>query len=288
MAIHGPAAASRHTTVFISIPSFSVEPDVTRRVRMKKLRVLIVDDEPLARARVRAFLAGNAAVEISGECANGHEAIEALRDDGAEIAFLDVQMPGCDGLQALEQLAPEDRPAIILTTAHERFALKAFEEQVVDYLLKPFDKERFQLALGRAIAHVRAKHASDLGERVETALAGEQSPASGRLAVKVDGRHVFLKPDDVAWVEAASNYATLHLVSGKRLLVRESLASLEKRLGTRKFARVNRSALVHVDQLQELQPAKYGDYVVVLANGTRLPLSRNLRGKLATIIADAP
>jgi two-component system LytT family response regulator len=251
---------------------------------MPPFRVLIVDDEPLARERVRSFLKDTRGVEVCGECANGSEALEAIGRDAPDILFLDVQMPGCDGLQVLAGLSPDRRPATILATAHDRFAMVAFAVQVVDYLLKPFDRDRFQLALKRAIDHVRLRRAPDLESRLESALADARTTTADRLVVKVDGRHLFLKPDDIAWVEAEANYSVLHLVGAKRLMLRETLTSLEQRLGPRRFARVNRSALVHVDQLLELEPAKYGDYVVVLRNGVRLPLSRALRGRLAARI----
>jgi two-component system LytT family response regulator len=251
---------------------------------MAPLRILIVDDESLARDRVRSFLGDIRGVEVSAECASSAEALAAIRRTAPDIMFLDVQMPGRDGLQLLAELAPEVRPATILTTAHDRFALDAFAAQVVDYLLKPFDRYRFLVALTRAMDHVRARRASDLGTRLESALTGAHTNPVDRLVVKVDGRHLFLKPDDITWVEAEANYSTLHFAGGKRMLLRETLSSLETRLGSKRFARVNRSALVHIDQLLELQPVKYGDYMVVLRNGVRLPLSRTLRGRLAGLV----
>jgi two-component system, LytTR family, response regulator len=251
-------------------------------------RILIADDEPLARTRIRSFLRDRQAVEISGEYANGTEALEAILRDPPDIAFVDVQMPGCSGLQLMADLPRDKRPAIILATAHDRFAIEAFDAQVIDYLLKPFDQERFNMALDRAIDSIARRLESNLGDRLETALAGARGAPSGRLVVKADGRHVFLKPEEIVWVEAANNYVTLHLSDAKRLLLRETLSSLEKRLGTATFARVNRSALVHMGQLQEIQPSKYGDYVVVLRNGTRLPLSRSLRGRLTRLATDSP
>jgi len=255
---------------------------------MAPLRILIVDDEPLARERVRSFLGDSRGVEICGECASGTEALAAIRRENPDIVFLDVQMPGRDGLQVLAEIPPERRPATILATAHDRYALEAFAVQVVDYLMKPFDRERFRLALKRAVDHVRARRASDLGTRLETALASSAAPQADRLVVKVDGRHLFLKADEIEWVEAEANYSTLHLAGTKRLLLRETLSSLENRLGPKRFVRVNRSALVNVDQLLELQPAKYGDHVVVLRNGVRLTLSRALRGRLAGLVGKAP
>jgi two-component system LytT family response regulator len=184
-------------------------------------------------------------------------------------------------MQVLAELPAESRPAVIFATAHERFALDAFEVQAVDYLLKPFDRERFQTALRRAQEHLRARQAGDLGQKLETLLTGASTAVkkNERLTFKADGRLVFLKPEDIVWVEAADNYALLHLADG-RLMLRETMAALEARLGTASFARVNRSAIVHLDQIKELQPTFHGDYTVLLRDGTKLPLSRNLRGHL--------
>lgn len=248
---------------------------------MTKLRALIVDDEPLARERLRALLRDEPSVEIIGECGSGTEAIATIQRTPLDLVFLDMQMPGCDGLQVLAELPVENRPAVIFVTAHERFALDAFEVQAIDYLLKPFDRERFQTALRRAEEHLRARRAGQLGEKLENLLADASPPGkkNERLTVKADGRLVFLKADEIVWVEAADNYVVLHLVTG-RLMLRETMAAIEARLGTVSFARVNRSALVHLDQIKELQPTLHGDYIVLLRNGTKLPLSRNLRGQL--------
>jgi two-component system LytT family response regulator len=255
---------------------------------MTRLRVLIVDDEPLARERLRTWLVEEPSVEIVGECGSGTEALAVLRSTSLDLVFLDVEMPGCDGLQVLSELPAEGRPAVVFVTAHERFALDAFEFQAIDYLLKPFDRERFQTALRRAEEHLRARRAGQLEEKLESLLA--DSPAPGktpeRLTVKADGRLVFLKPSDIVWVEAADNYIILHLIEG-RLMLRETLATLEKRLGPASFARVNRSALVHLDQIKELQPTFHGDFVVVLRNGTTVPLSRSLRGQFARFTGES-
>jgi len=253
---------------------------------MTKLQILIVDDEPLARERVRSFLGDNPNVEIAGECGSGIEALELIRTVHPDIAFVDVQMPGCTGLQLMDELPLEQQPAIILVTAHEKFAVEAFAAHAVDYILKPFDRKRFHQALARATNHIRARREGDLGTRVESLLASSAAPKAERLSFKADGRIVFLKPDDIVWVEAANNYCNLHLAGAKRLLLRETLASIERRLGP-SFARVNRSALVHVDQVQELQSEKYGDYVVILRTGARLPLSRSLRGRLGKFVTES-
>jgi two-component system LytT family response regulator len=251
-------------------------------------RILIIDDEPLARERVRRFLKGNPGVEIAGECGDGTEAVRLIRSVRPDIAFLDVQMPGCDGLHLLAQLPLESRPAVVLMTAHQQFAVDAFAAQVVDFLLKPFDRQRFDQALGRAIEHIRQQREGDLGTRVEGMLAATALGHAERLVVRADGRIVFLRPDEVVWVEAANNYSNLHLASAKRLLVRETLSSIEKRLGSSRFTRINRSSLVNIEQVLEMQPAKYGDYTVVLRDGTRLPLSRSLRSRLGKFASLAP
>lgn len=244
---------------------------------MGKISALIVDDEPLARERLRGMLGLEPEVEIIGECENGADAIVAIRHALPDVVFLDMQMPGCDGLEVIARLPAGRRPAIVFATAHERFALDAFNVAAVDYLLKPFDRERLHVALGRVQEHLRIRTDGK-------GFAGKPAPVSPipkneRLAVKTDGRIVFLRADEIVWVEADDNYVVLHLQAG-RLMVRETLAAIEVRLGPDSFARVNRSALVHLDQIKELQPALHGDYTVMLRDGTKLPLSRSLRPQL--------
>jgi len=239
------------------------------------IRTLIVDDEPLARERLRGFLKAEPGAEVIGECGSGPEAIAAIRRDPPDLVFLDMQMPGCDGLQVLAGLPEGRRPAIVFATAYERFAVDAFDVAAVDYLLKPFDRERFQQAMRRVQDFlVRSR---------EPAAPAAPAPAADRITVKADGRLVFLKPEEIVRVEAADNYVMLHLVSG-RLMLRETMAAIETRLGTASFARVNRSAIVHLDQIKEIQPAQHGDYTVLLRDGTQLPLSRSLRGQLDRFI----
>ena len=238
---------------------------------MDRLKALIVDDEPLARERLRGMLEAEPLVEVIGECADGVEALTAIRYAAPDAVFLDVQMPGCDGLQVVAQLPPEARPAIVFTTAHERFALDAFGVAAVDYLLKPFDRDR----LGQAILRVREQ----LRARSVDKPPAEAPARSERLAFRTDGRIVFLRPAEIRWAEADDNYVTLHLTEG-RLLLRETLTAIETRLGSDSFIRINRSAVIHADQLKELKPSLHGDYTVVLRDGTKLPLSRSLRGRL--------
>jgi two-component system LytT family response regulator len=252
-----------------------------------KLRIIVADDEPLARARLLALLPKDIAMEVIGEYASGTEAVEAIRRDKPDIAFLDMQMPGCDGLQVVAGLDPAERPAIVFVTAHDKFAVDAFGVRAVDYVLKPFDRERLETAVERAAEYVSARRAGDLGTRIEGALAGAQVPARPeRLAVKADGRFVFLKHDEIVWVEAADNYVVIHTSAGERLMPRDTLSAIEARLGAQHFTRVNRSALVRIDQVKELQPTAQGDYSILLRNGTRIPLSRALRGRFEKFVME--
>lgn len=237
-----------------------------------KIRTLIVDDEPLARERLRGLLKSEPGIELIGECATGPEAIAAIGRQNPDLVFLDMQMPGCDGLQVLRGLPDDRRPAIVFATAHERFAVDAFDLEAVDYLLKPFDAERLQQALRRAQEHLARRRG----------LAAAPAPGAARpdrITVKADGRLVFLDPQEIIRVEAADNYVMLHLTSG-RLMLRETMGAMETRLGSVNFLRINRSAIVNLNQVREIQPAQHGDYQVVLRDGTVLPLSRSLRGRL--------
>ncbi len=249
-----------------------------------KIRTLIVDDEPLARDRLRGFLRAESVIELIGECGSGTEAVVLIKAATPDLVFLDMQMPGCDGLQVVAQLPAERRPAIIFATAHERFAVDAFDLEAVDYLLKPFDRERFQTAIRRAQDFIRARDPNWQPENPSVAVPGEKT--NERLTVKTDGRLVFLRADEIVWAEAADNYVVLHLASS-RLMVRETMSALEARLGRVSFARVNRSAIVHLGQIREIQPAQHGDYTVLLRDGTKLPLSRSLRGQLGKFAGKA-
>jgi two-component system LytT family response regulator len=256
---------------------------------LTKLRIIVADDEPLARARLLALLPKDVSLEIIGEYGSGTEAVEAIRRDKPDIVFLDMQMPGCDGLQVVAGLEAADRPAVVFVTAHDKFAVDAFSVRAVDYVLKPFDRERIETALERAAEHVSARRAGDLGARIEGALAGAGAQGSQRperLAVKADGRFVFLKFDEIVWVEAADNYVVIHTSAGERLMPRDTLTAIEARLGSQQFTRVNRSAIVRIDQVKELQHTPQGDYSVLLRNGTRISLSRGLRGSFEKFLLE--
>jgi len=244
-------------------------------------RTLIIDDEALARDRLRQFLQAEPTVEIIGECADGREAVETIQKESPDLIFLDIQMPELDGFAVLEALQMEPMPVVVFVTAYDKFALKAFEVHAVDYLLKPFDRERFQVALGHALEHVRHRGDKAVAERQSAALTELRPPAkmAERLPIRSGGRVVFVRTEDIDWVEAAHNYIVLHVGKDSHLL-RETMNAFEARLAPEEFVRISRSTIVNIDRIKELQPLFYGEYTVTLQNGTRLTLSRRYRDKL--------
>lgn len=251
-----------------------------------KIRTLIVDDEPLARDRVRALIQGQSDMELVGECGDGEEALEVIRRERPDLVFLDIQMPGMDGLEMLGQLGGGVMPAVIFVTAYDRFAIRAFELHALDYLLKPFDDERFDGALDRARAWLRREApADDLSVRLRSMLAQLRPPPPPveRLAVKSGGRVLLLRVEEIDWVEAADNYVNLHVGSESHLL-RETMNALEQRLPSDRFVRIGRSTIVNMDRIKELQPLFHGEYAVILLDGTRVTLSRTYRDKLNQLL----
>lgn len=250
------------------------------------LRVLIVDDEPLARGKLRSLLGKEPDVVIVGEAGDGRSAVEAVSKLKPGLVFLDVQMPELDGFGVLEALPEEQRPAIIFVTAHDQFALQAFEVHAIDYLLKPFDRERLQRALTRARQVLAAPSGpADLQRQLSSLLAAmKPAPTSpDRIAVKTGGRMLFVNTGEIDWVEAADNYVKLHL-GPRELLMRETMGSIEQRLAAAGFVRISRSAIVHPRAVRELQPLFHGDQAVMLKNGTRLTLSRTHRAALEQLM----
>jgi len=248
------------------------------------IRAAIVDDEPLARERIRALLAGHADVEVAGECGDGFAAVAALDGLRPDAVFLDVQMPGLDGFEVLG--AAEHVPAVVFVTAYDEHALRAFDAHAVDYLLKPIDPRRFEVALARLRERLGrgAEAAADL-----RALAADLARYRGwstRLAVRVDRRIDLVPVADIDWIEAAGNYVCLHIggPGGAQHIMRETLKSLEGRLDPACFARIHRSAIVNLDRVAHLEPIEHGEYLVTLRDGRTLyatrSFSRRLRGLL--------
>ena len=242
-----------------------------------KLRVLIVDDEALARSRVRKMLADEPDVELLGECANGPEAVAAIRERQPDLVFLDVQMPEVSGFDVLRTLLPGELPAVIFVTAHDRHAIEAFEVNALDYLLKPFKKERFQAALGRARRHLQRREVATANQRLCQWLDEQKAAASTltRLAIRTGGRTSFVRIEDVDYIEAAGNYAVIHVGKEKHIL-RETLTDLESKLPRQQFLRVNRSAIVNLERVKEIETATRGEHLVILKDGQRLSLTRGV------------
>ncbi len=245
---------------------------------MPNFKVLIVDDERLSRRRVRRLLSLEPDCEVAGECANGMEALAALGHSRPDIVFLDVQMPEMDGFEVARSMT-ESKPLVIFTSAYDEYALRAFEVQAFDYLLKPFDGRRFRESLHRARSRVECDRSGQRERRgqTETQSTGRVSP--DRIAVRNNGRVVFVKIADIDWIEAADNYVCLH--SGRDThIVRETMNELEARLDPAQFLRTHRSSIVNLDRIRELQPWFRGDYRVILRDGTELTLTKNHREKL--------
>jgi two-component system LytT family response regulator len=250
-----------------------------------KIRTLIVDDEPLAREKMRSLLEAEDDIEVAGECRDGVEAIETIRRTPPDLIFLDVQIPEVDGFGVIERIGPEKMPAVVFVTAYDQYALQAFEVHAVDYLLKPFDQERFQKALARARAEVESRRNGDFSQRLLALLQDLKSPQGHleRLVVKSSGRLFFLRVEEIDWIESSGNYVCLHVGSESHLL-RETMSGIEAKLDPARFIRIHRTAIVNIDRIKELQPLFHGEYEVVLRNGTTLTLSRGFRDRLQGLI----
>jgi two-component system LytT family response regulator len=249
----------------------------------RPLRVLVVDDEPLARRGVVARLARDPEVVIAGECASGREAVAFLDRHGesVDLIFLDVQMPGLDGFAVIDRIGVDRMPIVVFLTAHDEHALRAFEAQALDYLLKPVDDERFAQALARARHRVHERTLARAAGRTVPDQPAPETPV--RLAIRDRGRVILIDDHDVDWVEADGDYVRLH-VGGKRHLVRETMTAMESRLGKDRFVRIHRSAIVNVSRVRELLPHTNREYVIVLQDGTRLKLSRSFRERVEALL----
>jgi two-component system LytT family response regulator len=252
------------------------------------IRAAIVDDEPLARHRIRNRLAEAGDIEVIAECANGKEAIEALTEAPPDVLFLDIQMPEINGFDVLQAIGVGRVPVVIFVTAYDRFAVRAFEAHALDYLLKPFDDERFEAALQRARERIREQQGGDLDRRLR-ALLDEARGDRGylqRLVVPSGQRSVFIRTEQIDWIEAERNYVRLH-VGGRAHLLRENLSRLESALNPAKFCRIHRSTIVNIDRIQAVESMLRGEYMVVLHDGTKLTSGRGYRRNLLAIMGKA-
>lgn len=259
------------------------------------IRALIVDDEPIARAGIRTLLGAESDVTVVGECRDGAEAVARIRADRPDLVFLDVQMPELTGFQVLSSLAPDELPAIVFVTAYDEFALDAFEASAVDYLLKPFDRERFARALARARRFLAGEHldvfrgkiASVLRTMADAASPSRPRTGDGRLMIRTRGRIAFLTIPDIEWIETSRNHVRVR-ARGVWHTVREPLATFANRLDGHRFVQVSRSCIVNMDRVREFRRQPNGQYVVLLDDGQRLVASRRYGAKLAPADDTAP
>jgi two-component system LytT family response regulator len=252
---------------------------------MKSIRVLIVDDEPIARKGIRRLLDEAPDMEIVGECSDGAEAVGAIRKQSPDLVFLDVQMPELDGFGVLEKVGVEQGPEIIFVTAYDEYTLQAFDVHALDYLLKPVNPERFHKALGRARAQLQNKSSEWLNSRLLALLENyrREERLAARFAVKTPQGALLVDADDVDWVEAAGNYVRLR-VGGQSHLLSETLSCMESRLDPRKFLRIHRSRIVNVERIKLLRPLFHGEYEIVLKDGTQLTSGRAYREQIRELL----
>ena len=251
---------------------------------MQTIRTLIVDDEPLARDGIRLHLEDHQDIEVIGECGSGEEAVRRIEADAPDLVFLDIQMPGVDGFGVVEAIGADEKlPAVVFVTAYDQFALRAFEAHALDYLLKPFERERFDKALDRVRIQLRgqANGHDDRLRGLVASLVGRERFLE-RMVARTGGKILILRVD-VDWIEAAANYVRVH-IGPRQYLVRETMTNLETRLDPEKFLRIHRSIIVRKDRVKELEPLFQGDYSVILVDGTRLTSSRGYREKIQSFL----
>jgi two-component system LytT family response regulator len=246
-----------------------------------KLRTLIVDDEVFSRSKIRAFLEDYPEFEVVGECEDGKQTASDILSQQPDVVFLDIEIPGQNGLEVLNSLPPAVQPSIVLVTAFDKYAVRAFEIQALDYLLKPFNKARFAQAIGRLRQRVASSNCAGHSEQLKIAL--QQVRRDGqdyeRIVVKSGSRIIFLRSSVIEWIEAQGDYVMVH-ASNANHLVRETMVTITERLDPSRFVRIHRSATINLDFVQELRPLWGGDYRVFLRDGTQLTLSRNYRSAM--------
>ena len=253
----------------------------------RQIRVLVVDDEPLAREGVNALLSQDPVIEIAAICASGESAVNAITELEPDIVFLDVQMPGMNGFDVIRKVGVDRMPFIIFTTAFDQYALDAFEAHAVEYLLKPFSDDRFHDALARGKSAVRERRLAGIGERLSGLLDEIAEETVGavpaRIPVRGAGKTYFVSVEDIDWIEGADYYANVH-AGGRHHLVRETLTSLTARLDANTFLRVHRSAIVNVTRVREIKSSLRREAIAILHDGTRIKLARGARAKLEEML----
>ncbi len=253
-----------------------------------RIRVIVVDDQPLARERLVTLVGQEAGMEVVAACGDGREAVSAITRLAPDLVFLDMQMPELDGFGVIAAVGPERMPPVIFVTAYDEFALRAFEVNALDYLLKPFARQRFQRALARARDELARQRAGELAAKLLGLVQHAERPQlqAERLEVQSGDRVLFVPPDRVDWIEAEGNYVRLH-VGAESYLLRETMVRIEKRLSAAAFVRAHRSALVNIDRVSELRRLPDGELDVQLHDGTRLRVGRRYRDGLETRLRQA-
>jgi two-component system LytT family response regulator len=251
------------------------------------LATLLVDDEPLAREGLRMLLSRDPDVSTIHEAKNGREAVAAIRDIRPDLVFLDIQMPEMDGFSVVQEVGAERMPPVVFVTAHDQYAIQAFEISALDYLLKPVTGERFAKALARAKVRLKSTAPDEASRQILSLLETIASPRRNlkRLAVRSAGKTVFVDVEDVDWIEAAENYVQLHVGQSGHLL-HVAMNTLEKSLDPETFLRIHRSVIVNVKRIRQLQPALHGEYVITLATGVRLQSGRMYNEKVKSLTAN--
>ncbi len=251
--------------------------------RSAPLRVLVVDDEVLARRALGQLLENRPECQVVAECSSGEEVIAGLSEWQPDLMFLDIQMPGMDGFELLDNLDPADLPSVIFVTAYDQYAVRAFQANAVDYLLKPVDEKLFDQALGKVLDRRQQGPERHGGPESVLAEVRERRGPTERLVVKGAGRIVLVPVPDIRWIEAAGNYVQLHTAEST-VLYRQALTHLEKRLDPHQFLRIHRSLIVNSEQIREIEPTAKGDFAVLLHDGTRLHGSRRQRHALQLLL----
>lgn len=254
---------------------------------MNNLRVLIVDDEPLIRAGLRNGLAALSDVEIVGESESGSQAIDAILSQLPDLVLLDVQMQDSTGLDVIQQIGPERMPAVIFVTAYDEYAVKAFELNAVDYLLKPFDDERLRQSIQRARERIIAQERRSIAEQLQSLLNSQRQQWPERLVVRSGERFEFVPIEAIDWIESANNYVQLHC-GARKYLLGEALTRLESRLNPGKFVRIHRRRIVNISRIKAVHPLFGGTYEMELHNGTRLGTGRQYRDAIQALIRGSP
>jgi two-component system, LytTR family, response regulator len=243
---------------------------------LRRISVIIADDEPLARERVRAVLEGEPDVDVVAECADGSQAVNATKKHQPDVLFLDVQMPRFSGFEVLEAIRPGPMPIVIFTTAFDEHAIRAFEYNAMDYLLKPFTEARFKMSLQRVRARLE-EGSWQIDPKLKVLMSQMSGPVvgGGRICVRSSERILFLKPGEIDRVEAAGNYVLLHS-GGERHILRETISAMEARLGAAGFMRVSRSVIVNLGNIREIRPAGAGRYSLLLKSGAKVDMTCSL------------